>query len=228
VQRFILKARSFCSGLVVDMRPHLQVLAALLMVVTVAFGSYKSVKVKVDPAGSYPFHMTQGQVTIAADAYETNDKVKTAFDLKDLDKMGIVPVNVIISNESEDLILVSGQDINLLDSQNRSLEAMPVEQIIQAIVGKGKSPPTHGPNPPSRLPLPRKEGLRGDAFEIETDLNNKSLKELRVNPRSTASGFVFFRLPDHQIRLAGHKLYVPQVKNLTTRQDLLFFEVEFK
>ncbi len=222
------KGRAFDCGLVSASRTYAQTLAALFTGVIVGFASYKSIKVKVDPAASYPFHVTQGRVTIAADSYETNDKVKTAFDLKDLDKLGIIPVNVIISNDDQDAILISGRDINLLDSKNRSFESLPVDQVVQTILSKGKSPSTHGPSAPSRLPLPRKEGLRGDAFEIETDLNNKCLKELRVNPQTTGSGFVFFRLPDHQVRLAGYKLYIPQVKNLRTKEDLLFFEIELK
>src|SRR5262249_58482403 len=99
VQADIVKARSFDCVLVIRVRTYVQIVTALLMLVTVAFASYKSIKIKVDPAASYAFHVTQGQVTIAADPYETNEKVKTAFDLKDLDKLGVVPVNVIISNE---------------------------------------------------------------------------------------------------------------------------------
>jgi len=199
----------------------------LILLTWTTLASYKSIKIKVDPARSYPFRVTQGYVVIAADPYETSDKIKTAFDLKDLDKLGIVPVNVIISNEGEDLILVSGQDVNLLDSKNHSLQSLAVEDVVQALVTKGKSPSTHGPNPSSPIPLPRRD-LRGDAFEVGMDLNNKALKEVRIAPKTTASGFVFFRLPDHQMRLAGHKLYIPQVKNLKTKEDLLFFEIEFK
>jgi hypothetical protein len=51
-------------------------------------------------------------MAIAADPYETNDKSKTAFDLKDLENWESFRL-VIISNEGEDLILVSGQDVNL-------------------------------------------------------------------------------------------------------------------
>jgi hypothetical protein len=208
---------------------HLLILVSMLTVLTATtLAGYKSIKVKVDPARSYPFVATQGHVTIAADPYETNDKIKTAFDIKDLEKLGIVPVNVIISNEGEDLISVNGEDINLLDEKNHSLESLPVEEVVHAILSKGKSPSTRGPNTSSRFPLPRREGLRGDAFEIETDFNNKALKEVRIAPKATASGFVFFRLPDHQMRLAGHKLYIPQVKNLKTKEDLLFFEIEIK
>lgn len=220
--------RSLCGVSVQRKACFVIPIGVLILLTWTTLASYKSIKVKVDPARSYPFRVTQGYVVIAADPYETSDKIKTAFDLKDLEKLGIVPVNVIISNEGEDLILVSGQDVNLLDSKNHSLQSLAVEDVVQALVTKGKSPSTHGPNPSSPIPLPRRDSLRGDAFEVEMDLNNKALKEVRIAPKTTASGFVFFRLPDHQMKLAGHKLYIPQVKNLKTKEDLLFFEIEFK
>ena len=58
-------------------------------------------------------------------------KIKTAFDLKELEQMGIVPVHIIISNDGEDPIAISGQDINLLDSNNRSFESLPVDEVVR-------------------------------------------------------------------------------------------------
>jgi hypothetical protein len=200
----------------------------LTVVTTTTLAGYKSIKVKTNPARSYPFVASQGRVSIAADPYETNDKIRTAFDIKDMEKLGIVPVNVIITNEGEDLILVNGQDVNLLDEKNHSLESLTVEEVVHAVISKGKSPSTHGPTTSSRFPLPQREGLRGDAFEIEMDFSNKALKEVRITPKATASGFVFFRLPNRQMRLAGHKVYIPQIKNLKSKEDLLFFEIEIK
>jgi hypothetical protein len=190
------------------------------------WADYKSPKVKVEPAKTYPFHQQQGTVTIAADPYETREKIKTAFDLKELDQVGIVPIHVVVTNDGEDTIAVSGEDINLLDSNNRSFESIPVDEIIRAVVYKG-SPRTSRPSP-SPIPLPRGSGRRGDAFEIETDLTNKALKELRVAPRATAGGFVFFRLPDNRMRLGGHKVYIPEVRNLKTQEHLLFYEIELR
>jgi hypothetical protein len=189
------------------------------------FAAYKNFKVKVEPANSYPFHQKQGSITIAADPYETKEKIKTAFDLKELEQMGIVPVHIIISNDGEDPILISGQDINLLDSNNRSFEPMAVDEVVRAIVYK--EGPRTAPGP-SRIPFPRGSGRQGDAFEIETDLTNKSLRDLRVAPAAKAGGFVFFRLPNNLMRLRGYKVYIPEIRNVKTRQSLLFFEIELK
>jgi len=161
---------------------------------------YKSLKVRIEPAKSYPFHQQQGDITIAADPYETKERIKTAFDLKELEQKGIVPVHIIISNDGEDPIVISGQDINLLDSNNRSFEPLPVDEVVRAIVYKEGPRTSRSPSP---LPFPRGSGRRGDAFEIETDLTNKSLRDLRVAPKTNAAGFVFFRLPNNRMKLGG-------------------------
>jgi len=186
---------------------------------------YKSLKVKAEPAKTYEFHQQQGPITIAADPYETKEKIKTAFDLKELEQMGIVPVHIIISNDGEDPIAISGQDINLLNSNNRSLAALPVDEVVRAIVYKEGPRTSRSPSP---LPFPRGSGRRGDAFEIETDLTNKSLRELRVSPKTTSGGFVFFKLPNNRMKLGGYKVYIPELHNMRTRQSLLFFEIDLK
>jgi hypothetical protein len=198
-----------------------------VLLVSTTLAGYKSLKVKVDPARTYPFHQTQGNVTIAVDPYETGEKIKSAFDVKGMEKLGIIPVNIIISNDGEDLVSVSGQDINLLDDKNRSIESIPTEEVVHSILNRGKESSAPG-RTRSPLPLPRRDGMRGDAFEIETDFTNKALKEARVAPRTTASGFVFFRLSNKQMKLSGYKIYIPEVKNLKTKQNLLFFEIEIK
>jgi hypothetical protein len=199
----------------------------LVFLVSTTLAGYKSIKVKVDPAKTYPFHQSQGNVTIAVDPYESDEKIKTAFDVKGMEKLGIIPVNIIITNEGEDPISVSGQDVNLLDVKNQSIESTPLEEVVRLILNKGKEPSASGRSR-SPIPLPRRDSQRGDTFEIQTDFTNKALKEARVAPKSTASGFVFFRLPSKQMKLSGYKIYIPEIKNLKIQQNLLFFEIEIK
>jgi hypothetical protein len=221
-----VKVRALAAS-ILSRAGYLSLVVMPLVLASAALAGYKSLKVKVDPAQSYPFHQTQSNVTIAADPYETNEKIRTAFDVKDLEKLGIVPVNIVISNEGEDLISINGEDINLLDDKNRSIQSTAPEEVVQLILNKGKAPSSRS-RTPSPIPLPRREGLRGDAFEIETDFRNKALKEVRVAPKTTASGFLFFRLPGKETRLSRYKIYIPEIKSLKTKQNLLFFEIEFK
>ena len=208
------------------LRPLILVAVFTWMVPFSYHAKYKNLKVKADPAGSYAFHQQQGPVTIAADPYDNKEKLHAAFDVKDLEKIAILPVHIIVTNEGDDLISLSGLDVNLLDPKNRSLGPLPIEEVIRVIVTRGRSPSVT-PRSTGPLPLPRHDSIRGDAFEIETDFRNKALKEdTRISPKTTASGFVFFPLPDNQKTLAGYKVYIPEVRNLRTRQNLLFFEIQ--
>jgi hypothetical protein len=198
-----------------------------MLLVSTAFAGYKSQKVKLDPAGSYACHLKQGTLTIAADPYQPWEKLKTAFDLKELDQMGVIPIQVVLTNDGEDTIVVDGREIHLLDGKNRSIEGMDVEDVVRVVMGKS-APPTQKNPSKSPLPFPRSGGRRGDIFEIETDLTNKSLGEVRVAPKSTLGGFLYFQLPENQRNLHGYKVYVPEIRNLRSGEPLLFFEIDLK
>ncbi len=189
-------------------------------------GGYKSVKVKVDRASTYPSYQRQGKVVIAADPYLTKEKIVTAFDAKDLEKLGIVPVNIILTNEGEEPVLLSGEDVTLLDSKNRSIGQIPAEEVVQTLLNKSRG--TSRRPVPTPFPLPRRDGGQGEAFDLGTDFSNKSLKEARVAPDSTSFGFVFFQIQGNPKSLSGFKIYIPEVRNLKTKQNLLFFEIELK
>ena len=198
-----------------------------MLLVSTTFAGYKSQKVRLDPAGTYACHMKQGTLTIAADAYQTWEKLKTVFDLKELDRMGVIPIQLVLTNEGEDTIVVDGREIHLLDGKNRSIDGMAAEDVVRLMMSK--SDPT-SPKSPSKspLPFPLPGGRRGDLFEIETDLTNKSLGEVRVTPKSTVGGFLYFRLPEKQRGLRGYKVYVPEIRNLRSAEALLFFEIDLK
>ncbi|MSO22119.1 MAG: hypothetical protein EXQ58_02455 [Acidobacteria bacterium] len=102
---------------------------------------------------------------------------------------------------------------------------MPMDEVLRAVVYKEGPRTSRNPSP---LPFPRGSGRRGNAFEIETDLTNKSVRDLRVAPSTNAGGFVFFRLANNRMRLEGYKVYIPEIRNLKTRQSLLFFEIDLK
>jgi hypothetical protein len=153
--------------------------------------------------------------------------MKSVFDLKELDRKGVIPIQIIITNDGPATIEVKGEDIHLLDAKNNSIEGLSVEDLIRLILNKGSPGSPRNPRT-SPFPLPKTGGRRGDTFEIETDLTNKSLREARVTPNSTVGGFVFFQLPEMQRDLRGHKIYIPEIRNVQSGESLLFFEIDLK
>lgn len=192
-----------------------------------ALGAYKNLAVKVGPVEGYASRQSQGPVTIAADPYPSEARIRTVFDIKGLSKLGLVPINLIISNQGSDALSVNGATITLLDPEYGSLPALSPKEVVDMILRHDR----RRRGPLGRVPLPRagigRSRVEKRAFEIEDDFIRKSLKR-RVRPRATAWGFVFFQLPERKSRLTGHKIIVPDVENNRTQQNLLYFDIELK
>ncbi len=169
--------------------------------------------------------------------YPSEKKKRTAFDVKGLTELGLVPINIIIDNEGPDALSVNGPTISLLDPRNRSFEAVPAKEVVKMILRRRSDGPTTLGRFP-RFPLPRGR-IGKDAFEIEADFIRKSLQH-RVRPQSMSWGFVFFQLPEKEAlwigdktqgghkTLIGYKIYIPEVENTRTGEKLLYFEVELQ
>ena len=202
-----------------------------------AWGDYKKLAVKVGPVEGYASRQSQGPVTIAADPYSSETRIRTVFDIKGLSGLGLVPINLIISNQGPDALSIDGESITLLDPEYGSLQALSPKEAVVMIL-------RHDPgrrSPLSRVPLPwpgigrGRSRLRKQALEIEDDVIRKSLKR-RIRPRATAWGFVFFQLPESRrwsdsrtmSRLASHKIIIPDIENSRTKQKLLYFDIELR
>ena len=192
-----------------------------------ASGAYKNLAVKVSPAEGYASRQSQGPVTIAADPYPSETRIRTAFDVKGLSKLGLVPINIIISNQGPDALSVNGATVTLLDPEYGSLQAIPPIEVVKMVLNqaRGRSK-TLGrfPLPRTRIPGSR---LEKRVFEMETDFIRKSLKR-RIRPRATAWGFVFFQLPEKTSSLTDYKIIIPDIQNDKTKQNLLYYDIELK
>ena len=81
------------------------VLSAIFLSISTAWSANKDeVSFKPGPASSYATQQTQDKVTIAAIPYVNDDELKTAFGKDNPYKYGILPVLVVIQNESGNLV----------------------------------------------------------------------------------------------------------------------------
>ena len=103
-----------------------------------ASGAYKNLAVKVSPAEGYASRQSQGPVTIAADPYPSETRIRTAFDVKGLSKLGLVPINIIISNQGPDALSVNGATITLLDPEYGSLPAIPPIAVVKMVLNQAR------------------------------------------------------------------------------------------
>ena len=202
-----------------------------------AAGAYKNLTVKVGPVEGYASRQSQGPVTIAADPYLSETRIRTVFDIKGLSKLGLVPINLIISNQGSDALSIDVESITLLDPEYGSLQVLSPKEAVDLILRQDRR--RRGDLSP--VPLPRSPFGRGRSrvekqiFDIEDDIIRKSLKR-RIRPRATAWGFVFFQLPK-SVRLSdfrkmsqstSYKIIIPDIKNNRTQHQLLYFDIELR
>lgn len=187
---------------------------------------YKKIEVKINPPNFYPSHLSQEELTIAADPYWDEEKIGQVFDLKDLLTRGILPIHVIIENGSAHPIAVNERAIQLLDRHRGVFEAMTTGEVLSVLFARSprQSPPVNLP-----IPLPKKTGPSPGAHqEIELDLEQNSLHSSPIESGQTRGGFVFFHLPMETTLHGGFLLYLPDIMDCAINKPKLFFEIELK
>ena len=172
-------------------------------------------KFKPGPASSYKGHQTQEKITIAAVPYMTSEQASSAFGKVNPNSHGILPVLVVIQNDTGKAMRVNLR-AELVDLSNRHIDAMPPGDVV-LFDGVRKAPrlPGTSPNP---LPFPRgpKKGPL-NTWEIEGRAFNAKL----IPAGESAQGFVYFETT----HIEGSKLYLTGLKDAATGKDYFYFEV---
>lgn len=175
----------------------------------------KDARFKPGPASSYPGNQTLDKITIAAVPYHTAELAKTAFGKVNPAERGILPVLVVIDNNTGKAIRADLY-AEFVDVTNRHVEAMPASDVVlfDGVQKVPKIPTTPG-NP---LPFPKKQ-KKGplNTWEIEGRAFNAKL----IPPGESASGFVYFNVTYKD----GSTLYLTGLKDAASGQEYFYFEV---
>jgi len=165
------------------------------------------------PVSSYPNHETNDKVTLAAAAYDTEELAHTAFGKLDPNKYGVLPVLVIIQNDTDQALKLDHVDVEYTGARSRRVEATPAEEV-QTLGGPTKQPSMGNGSP---LPKLRKHKNPLSAWEIE----GRAFAAKMIPPHESANGFFYFQT-EHR---PGAKFYLTGIKVAATGKDVLFFEV---
>jgi hypothetical protein len=182
---------------------------ALVMSIAAAFAADKDVPFRAGAASSYS-HQTSEQITIGVDAYASGDKLKTAFGKLDPTRYGVLPVLVVIQNDSGKTLRVSGLKAEYVGPGNARVEATPARDVRYL---NGVAVPT-GPKPPISLGS-KKNPL--SAWEIE----GRAFTAESLPAGNAASGFFYFQAEYHP----GATIYISGIKEAASGKELLYFEV---
>jgi hypothetical protein len=165
------------------------------------------------PASSYPAKQTNDHVTVAAVAYDTEELAHTAFGKLNPNQYGVLPVLIIIQNDTDQALKLDHLDVEYTGVDGRRVEATPANEV-QTLGG------TERPNIQTTTnPLPRLHKHKNplDVWEID----GRSFAAKLLPAHESANGFFYFQTTHRP----GSKFYLTGVKVAATGQDIFYFEI---
>lgn len=182
------------------------------MSIAAAFAADKEAPFKAAPAASQPHHQTNDKVTIGVDAFSSGDKIKSAFGKLNPYQYGILPVLVVIQNDSDKTIRLDKIKAEYVGPGGDRIEATPASEV--RYINGGKRPTTI----PGPISVKKKNPL--EAWEIE----GRALAAQMLPAGNTASGFLYFQTGLHSTAT----IYLSGIKEAGTDRELLFFEIPLR
>lgn len=185
---------------------------AVFMAAALLFADKKNdSKFSPGPVSSYPAKQTNDKVTIAVSAYDTEELAHTAFGKLDPNQYGVLPVLVIIQNDTDQALKLDHLEVEYSGIDGRRVEATPAADV--QTLGGGRRP-----SMPTGTPLPRlKHKSPLSAWEIE----GRSFAAKMLPAHESANGFFYFQV-DHR---PGSKFYMTGIKEAATGKDIFYFEI---
>jgi hypothetical protein len=188
---------------------------ALLLSIAAALGGDERQPFQARPASSYPCRQTISGLTIAAEVFDTREEMRSAFEKLDLSRYGILPVLVVMKNDSEKVLRIETARFEYMRPDRKRLAAVPASEVRYL----------YGPKKPQTVPLPRspiprvggREKNPLQAWEIE----GRAFAARMLPAGESASGFIYFQTANHR----GAVLFVTGIEEAATGQQLFYFEI---
>jgi len=190
---------------------------ALVLISATALWPQKKEDSRFAPGAASSFHskQTNENVTIAAEAYDSDELTQTAFGKLNPNQYGILPVLVIIQNDTGQALRLDNIQVEFIDAANRHVEATPASEV-QYINGPSRPSATAGTGG-APLPIHKKHKNPLSAWEIE----GRAFAPKMLPARESAFGFFYFQAR----MLPGAHLYLTGVQQASSGKELFYFEI---
>ena len=187
---------------------------ALLMSIAAAFAADKDTATFRPPAAAGLEHrQTNAQITIGVDPYVGPEKVKAAFGKLDPYQYGILPVLVVIQNDSDKTIRLERLKAEYVGPNRDRVDATPAKEV-RYVHGPERPGVITGPGGKPKV-LSKKNPL--DAWEIE----GRAFAAQMLPAGQSASGFFYFRTGLQR----GATIYLNGLTEAATGKELFYFEI---
>jgi len=181
------------------------------MSIAAAFAADKEQAFHAPAVASMAHRQTVNQVTIGAESYVAGDKVRAAFGKLTPYDYGVLPVLVVIQNDSRETIRLDQMNAEYVGPHGSRVTATPSGDVR---FSRAPHRPSMGPSP---LPVPIKKKNPLGEWEIE----GRALAAQMVAPGQTASGFLYFQT---QIQ-NGATIYLSGLTEARSGKELFYFEI---
>ncbi|HNR38406.1 MAG TPA: hypothetical protein PKN61_05170 [Acidobacteriota bacterium] len=166
-------------------------------------------------------------VTIGAIPFAGEKRIRELFDSKELVQLGIVPVLVAAHNGADHPVVIAAAGFAVVDRQGQMIRALPWESVAMALLqpdGQVGAPPSTGIPP---VDIIRMAG-KGKKAKLIQAMKNHSFGTPTIAPGETAHGVVFFKLGTGLGIFDGANLYISEIFNADTREEMIYFEFPLK
>jgi hypothetical protein len=172
---------------------------------------------------------THEGLTISAQPWTDAALYKEKFPKKSPFAAGIVAMQVVFRNDSNESMKVSLDRIRLsfqIDEDHRQeLQALTSGQVADEVLKPGGKDPSKSR---SRIPLPVSIPHNNDKHwtELQQQVDAAGVPANVIAPHSTVQGLLYFDLQGQFDLLNGAHLYVPDVVVMENNRSLTYFEIE--
>ena len=182
---------------------------------------YKIKPLEPRPAAEYAAHQDFQNVVIGAFPAFSEEAVLTLFDSKKVYEKKVLPVLVVIENNNSFPIHVQDRSVFLVLNDGTNVPAMPVgEAFLRTVLRKPLS--SYSTHPGVMIGQ-----LRNRHRDMYEDFEHKDFGERLIAPHDSDFGVLFFARPSEE-EMQGLRLYLPEVEDVSSSQELIFFEFELK
>jgi|SRR5579864_635781 len=187
----------------------------LFLSITAALAADKdTIAFRPEPAASYAHRQTNAPVTIGVEPYSTQDKEKTAFGKLDLYRFGVLPVLVVMQNDSDKAIRLDNLTVQYNGPNGNHVEATPAKDV-RYLNGPRRPDVVPGPTGAPKVGRSKKNPL--DAWEVE----GRAFAAKMLPPNQAASGFFYFQTGLQR----GATIYLSGLSDAASGKDLFYFEI---
>jgi hypothetical protein len=172
-------------------------------------------KFTIGPVTSYECRQTISGVTIATQPFRTKAETEPAFGKLDFNRLGVLPVLVVIQNDSKQTIALSLIKAEIVAPDRQRVEATPPGDL-KYVSGPDRPMLYPTPIPGKTIPIPSKKS----PFK-EWQIEARAFTARMLPPGESAGGFFYFRA----FWRSGSTLYLTGLREAATGKELFYFEV---